>query len=178
VTIELSGELFAQASRRLADDPTIEVLGGDSRALLPGLVNREVATLFFLDGHWSGGHTAGSDSECPVLDELVALRGGHADDCFFIDDARLFTAPPAPPHDPSHWPSLIEVVDSLRAGWPEHHITLLADQMIAVPQAGRPLVDRYGQTLASRDSSSGSRPGPIARMRDRLEGALFRRRAM
>ena len=80
VTIELSDELYEKARSSLRDQPTIKALHGDSRLLLAGLVDPEVATLFFLDGHWSGGYTAGQESECPVLQELAALRGGNPND--------------------------------------------------------------------------------------------------
>jgi hypothetical protein len=165
VTIELSDELYEKARSSLGDQPAIEPLHGDSRELLAGLVDPAVATLFFLDGHWSGGFTAGEESECPVLDELAVLRGGNAHDCLFIDDARLFTAAPPPPHDPSHWPTLSEVFDAVRAVWPEHHVTMLADQVIAVPAAARPLVDRFGQGLVRTEAQPG---GPVARLLARL----------
>jgi hypothetical protein len=165
VTIELSDELYEKARSSLRDQPSIEALHGDSRVLLPGLVDPEVATLFFLDGHWSGGHTAGQASECPVLEELAMLRGGNPNDCLLIDDARLFTAAPPPPHDPTHWPTLVDVFDAVRAAWPEHHVTLLADQVIGVPPAARPAVDRFGQDLTRAEAE---RPRPIARFLERL----------
>jgi hypothetical protein len=182
VTIELSDELFAQAQSSLRDEPAIETLHGDSRTLLAGLVDPAVATLFFLDGHWSGGCTAGADAECPVLDELGALRGGNPNDCLVIDDARLFTAPPPPPHDPSHWPTLTDVLDAVRASWPQHHVTLLAGQVIAVPTTAKPLVDRYGQALADAlPEHPGRSRRPIAWLtgmlrRGRSESALSHRR--
>lgn len=165
ITIELSDELFERTRSALGDEPAIEALHGDSRVLLSGLVNPKVATLFFLDGHWSGGYTAGGDAECPVLDELAALHGGNPNDCLVIDDARLFTAAPPPPHDPSHWPTLIEVFDAIRGGWPRHHVTLLADQVIAVPQAGIEPVNRYGREVTDRESQIHSgRRGWISRI--------------
>jgi hypothetical protein len=157
VTIELSDELFTEARIALANHPQIEPLHGDSRDLLRGLVDDKQPTLYFLDGHWSGGPTAGAGAECPVLDEIAALRGGHANDCVLIDDARLFTAPPPPPHDPAQWPTLLEVLDALRAGWQKHHITLLADLVIAVPAAARAVVDRFGQALHAEEPHTSRR---------------------
>lgn len=168
VTIELSDELYAQAKSALADETRIEALHGDSRNLLPRLVDARLPTLFFLDGHWSGGPTAGENAECPVLDELAAIRGGNANDCIVIDDARLFAAAPPPPHDPAQWPTLIEVFDVLRAGWPEHHVTLLADQVIAVPSTARASVDRYGQAAEDELRLYRKQPGTFARLMDRL----------
>lgn len=153
VTIELSEQLHLQARLALANEPRITLLHGDSRALLPELVDPSVPTLFFLDGHWSGGPTAGHGMECPVLDELEVLANGHPDDCLFVDDARLFAAPPPPPHDPAQWPTLLEVFDAVRAAMPRHHVTLLEDLVIAVPARAKPLVDAFGQRRAARSGA-------------------------
>jgi hypothetical protein len=161
VTIELSAGLHTAAVAELAGIPAITALHGNSAALLPELADPATPTLWFLDGHWSGGPTAGEEAECPVLDEIAALAAGHANDCVLIDDARLFAAPPPPPHDPAQWPSLVEVFDALRAVQPEHHVTVLADLVIAVPRAAKPIVDRFGQSLAVVDEE----PAPSTGLR-------------
>jgi hypothetical protein len=148
VTIELSRELWESARRSQADVPNLELRHGHSSEELPAVVDPSLPTLYFLDGHWSGGPTAGEEQECPVLDELQAISAGHPDDCIFIDDARLFTAPPPPPHDPRHWPTLIEVIDAIRAARPDNHVTVLADQVIGVPKRAKPAVDRFGQRIS------------------------------
>jgi hypothetical protein len=167
VTIELSDELFEKAKSSLRDEPTIEALHGDSGVLLASLVDPETPTLFFLDSHWSGGYTAGTDAECPVLDELTALRGASPRDCLVIDDARLFAAAPPPPHDPSHWPTLMQLFDAVRTVWPDHHVSLLADQVIAVPRGGIPAVDRYGREVALAMQRP-ERRGPLSRLVETL----------
>ncbi len=105
---------------------------------------RDVASLYFLDGHWSGGGTEGVGDECPVLAELQAIGAGHPDDCFVVDDARLFTSAPPPPHDPAQWPTVAELFDAIRALRPEHVVTVLDDQVIAVPPRGKPALDAHG----------------------------------
>jgi hypothetical protein len=172
ITIELSDEMCAQAQSALRAERSIEVLCGDSRSVLPELVDPAAATLFFLDGHWSAGNTACGDLECPVLAELEVLRGGNPNDCFVIDDARYFAAAPPPPHDASQWPRLVEVFDALRVGWPRHHVTLLDDQVIAVPAEGVPFVDAYGQSVASEHIRSlENRQTLAARLLKRLREA-------
>lgn len=166
VTIELSEELARSAEEALRAQPRVRVVHGDSRIELPRLAAERVATLWFLDGHWSGGPTAGQAGECPVLEEIAALRAGHADDCVVVDDARLFAAAPPPPHDPGQWPTLMEVFDALRAVRGGHHVTLLDDQVLAVPASARRLLDAYGQRLTG--------PGTAAELRQlagRLAGA-------
>ncbi len=148
ITIELSRELWEQASRSQADLHNLELRHGDSSEELPRVVDPGTPTLYFLDGHWSGGPTAGEGHECPVLAELDAIATGHPDDCIFIDDARLFTAPPPPPHDPTQWPTLVEVIDAARAADDTRHVTLLDDLVISVPARAKPAVDRFGQWVA------------------------------
>lgn len=146
VSIELSPEFHAEASRELAAVANVEIVLGDSARVLPRVVDPSVPTLFFLDGHWSGGTTAGVEVECPVLEEIAALAHGHPDDCVIIDDARLFTASPPPPHDPAKWPTIVEVFDAVRAAKPSHHVTVLEDAVIAVPPRVKHLVDAWGRT--------------------------------
>jgi hypothetical protein len=169
-TIELSHQLHGQAREDLAELPAIEVLQGDSRTVIPQLVEDPVPTLFWLDGHWSGGPTAGAQDECPVLEEIAAIGAGTERDCVLIDDARLFVASPPPPHDPSQWPTLLDVFDALRAIRPTAHVTVVEDAIIAVPVEGKPVVDRYARAVlapAANDATAVA-GGLVARARRRL----------
>lgn len=158
VTIELSPELHAAARERLQDLPHVRAIHGHSVDWLGALADPAVPTLWFLDGHWSGGSTAGQQDECPVLAEIALLGQGHPDDVIVVDDARLFVEAPPPPHDPAQWPSLDEVTDSLRAAKPSHHVALLDDQLVAVPARVRPGLAEYQAKLSAR--GSGSTPQP------------------
>src|SRR5690242_12345335 len=93
VTIELSDEIAQRARQNLGDVLHVRVVQGDSREQLRALVDRDVPTLWFLDGHWSGGSTAGASAECPVLEEIAAIGAAGPLDCIIIDDARLFAGP-------------------------------------------------------------------------------------
>jgi hypothetical protein len=145
VTIELSESLAARAARELADRPNVTVRQGDSRRILPELAAADVPTLYWLDGHWSGGETAGAEHECPLLEELAAISADTAETALLVDDARLFTASPPPPHDPAAWPTIVEVFDALRSARHGHHVTVLRDLVIAVPGGARDLADRFGR---------------------------------
>src|SRR5919197_6696258 len=72
ITIELSQDLAERARETLADAPHVHILQGDSRERLRELVDPDVPTLWYLDGHWSGGFTAGDSAECPVLEEIAS----------------------------------------------------------------------------------------------------------
>lgn len=144
VTIELAAELHARAVTSLSDLSGVTALQGHSAQRLGEIADAGTPTLYFLDGHWSGGMTEGVNDECPVLEEIEAIGSGHPDDCLIVDDARLFTSAPAPPHRAEQWPTLIELFDAIRARRPEHHVTLLDDQVIAVPMRARAAADAHG----------------------------------
>jgi hypothetical protein len=167
-TIEASRSLFEQASERLSSFGNVRVVLGSSPTLLPSIlrdINRPA--LFWLDGHWSGGPTAGDQYECPVLDEIRAIdEWNHADaSCFLIDDARFFLGPPPPPNHPSEWPTFTEISDLLRRG-ADRYVTALDDVIIAVPSSHKRVVDSYWLPIAARHSellSTRGRGGRVAR---------------
>ena len=154
VTIERSEQLYRDAAEAMRSLANVKVLHGHSAERLPAVVDPSAPSLYFLDGHWSAGITVGADDECPLLQELEVIGQGAAADCIIIDDARLFAAPPPPPHDPDAWPTLLEVLDALRALHPAHHLTVLGDQVIAVPAEAKQAVDRYGQSLLEEPAQS------------------------
>lgn len=170
VTIEVSPELAAAAAARLRDCPAVQVRQGHSVRLLTEARDTTLPTLYFLDGHWSGGVTGGEDDECPVLEELRVIGRAHTHDCFVIDDARLFASAPPPPHRSAMWPELTDVIDQLRDLHPGHVVTVLNDQLIAVPRAAKPALDAYGQRIAAPASGAAARlfalvPGALERIR-------------
>lgn len=151
-TIELSPELAASAQAQLRDLPAVRVLQGHSVRYLRDEADSSRPTLYFLDGHWSGGNTSGEGDECPLLEELRAIGTGHQNDCVLIDDARLFASAPPPPHRPEQWPELTEVFDLLRDLRPDHVVTVVNDQVLAVPRLAKPALDAYGLRVAPTPS--------------------------
>lgn len=102
-----------------------------------------------------------------MLQELRTIGIGHPEDAFIIDDAQLFASAP-PPHRPEQWPELTEVFDLLRELHPEHVVTLLEDQVVAVPRRAKPAVDAYGLRL-QLSGGFGQRMMPyLLAARDRL----------
>jgi hypothetical protein len=93
VSIEMAPAIYETARRRFEGDPRVQLLLGDSGAVLPGVVaTLDHPALFWLDGHYMGGGTARAELDSPVKAELTALLRhpvrGHL---VLIDDARLFT---------------------------------------------------------------------------------------
>ena len=92
-TIEKDAALAAKAIERFREDPRVTVVAASSRDVLPELCREvTVPAFYWLDGHWSGGNTAGEDDPCPVMVELEAIASspscGHS--VVAVDDARLF----------------------------------------------------------------------------------------
>jgi hypothetical protein len=135
ITIEVAPGLAQAAKKSLAPLSQVTVLEGSSRDVLPGVIDRDQPTLYWLDGHWSGGVTGGESDQCPVLGELTAIGEGNPDDCILIDDARLFLAPPPPPHRREQWPTYRELEDAVHTIRPSHQVMVAHDVVIAVPES-------------------------------------------
>lgn len=75
VSIEISEQIAELARQRFKDDLNVEILTGDSAALLPSVLqtrDRAIPAIFWLDGHFSGSRfeTAKADMDTPILTEL------------------------------------------------------------------------------------------------------------
>ncbi len=98
-SIELS-ETFAQrAVDRFRNASNVEIISGDSGEELRKLVPRlSGPTLFWLDGHYSGGTTAHGAEATPIFAELeTVLKAEQRRHIVVIDDARCFGTDPAYP---------------------------------------------------------------------------------
>jgi hypothetical protein len=94
-TIELSEELYTMAKHKFIKCDKVAVLQGDSSEILPHIIpGIKNSTLFWLDGHYSGGITAKGEKSCPIYKELEAIfHLKNIDFVLMIDDARLFVNP-------------------------------------------------------------------------------------
>ncbi len=101
-SIELAPKFHELARRRFAGVGNVVLHQGDSGKVLAGLVGKlDAPTLFWLDGHYSGGDTAQGESNCPVRQELAAIFGGMRQPfVVLIDDARCFRNPKAKDYPP------------------------------------------------------------------------------
>jgi hypothetical protein len=92
LTIELDTSFCRAARWRLRKLAHVTVLEGDSKSILPVILESlDEPSLFWLDAHYSGWPTAKSDVDTPILDELdVVLSHGVAGHVILIDDARCF----------------------------------------------------------------------------------------
>jgi len=92
LSIELGGDLARRARHRFRDDAHIRILQGDSGEVLPELLNNiSTQSLFWLDGHYSGGFTAKGKTGTPVMREMRTILDHRIKNhVILIDDARCF----------------------------------------------------------------------------------------
>jgi hypothetical protein len=140
VTVERSDEFYERARQVLEPLANVRQVKSHSGEALRSLDSREGGTLYWLDAHWSGGETAGSDDPCPLIAELDAIGAGDPNDCLLIDDAREFSSPPD-----DRWPTLVEVLDAVRRERSGHYVTVVHDLVLAVPESARDIVDAFGR---------------------------------
>jgi hypothetical protein len=113
ISIEIDPNLHAEATKRCADRPNVEIMLGDGSVLLPQVIARTSNALLFLDGHFSGGQTGHGDEPEPVLREVDLLKSHlHNVSAVVVDDFRLFGVEPG-------WPRKSEVLRKLEDTFPE-----------------------------------------------------------
>jgi len=148
ISIELSQELWAEAAKRFADQPHVQILQGDSaeqlHTLSPELQSKNA--LYWLDAHWCvADGTAGELSQCPLLQELQAIDCLNDGSVVLIDDARLFLAPPLAPHEISQWPAFNEIVKALQGLSANHELMIVNDVIAFFPAVAKGALQRYAQ---------------------------------
>jgi hypothetical protein len=132
VSFELDQKLAEQAQNRFAKDSHIEIVQGDSGKLLGDyLAKIDEPSLFWLDGHYSGGITAKGVLETPIKNELNFIFShpvaGHV---ILVDDARCFTGE-------NDYPTLAELqslVHDQKPNWKfsvEHDVIRIHPQLSA-----------------------------------------------
>lgn len=90
-SIEIDKTLARYALFSFRTYPHISIVQGDSANTLKRLVSQQRKnTLFWLDGHYSGGITGKGQKNCPILEELDAILGSTLNHVVLIDDAHCF----------------------------------------------------------------------------------------
>ena len=147
-SVELSPDLCGAAKKRFADQPQVHIHEGDSAAFLKKLRGRfeGQGVLYWLDAHWCvADDTAGQTSQCPLLQELAALKMISDQSVILIDDARLYLCPPADPHEVSQWPSWQQIVNGLAEVSDRHEMMIVNDVIAFYPAAARAALHRYAR---------------------------------
>lgn len=98
-SIEVQPQLAALAAKLFSNNPSVEIVEGDSATALAGIARRiHGSAIFWLDGHYSAGITGRGAKDCPIFEELQAIAN-HPPARFsiVIDDRRCFGTDPAYP---------------------------------------------------------------------------------
>ena len=91
ISIELDQKLFESAVKLFSKCSNVQILHGDSGEVLKKVVpSLKKRSIFWLDGHYSGGVTAKGEKDCPVYKELTAILKSDLSHIILIDDARCF----------------------------------------------------------------------------------------
>jgi len=127
-SIELSDMLYERAAKRFRDFPHIEIVHGDSAREIQKVLRRlDGPTLFWLDGHYSGGLTARGERHTPILEELQhILSVNDTRYVILIDDARKFGTHP-------EYPTIEEVVHFVSARQPNLAVAVEDDIIRITP---------------------------------------------
>lgn len=160
-TIEINKQFSDQASQITNCPKNIEFIVGDSKNELKKLAPKlSDKTIFWLDGHYSGEDTGGSEHECPIMEELDAIKT-LPNSIILIDDARFFLGPPPAGHRATDWPGIDEIILKLTTNFPNNYSTLVDDTIISCPKKYKYILDadwqknfytRYPKTNASENN--------------------------
>ncbi|MCG8367192.1 MAG: hypothetical protein MJA27_28125 [Pseudanabaenales cyanobacterium] len=150
-TIEYSRELYEKVIQEYSYAKNIEFIFGDSRVVLDELVSSlEGSTLFWLDAHWSGGSTYGNTDQCPLVEELKVINNSQFENFILIDDARLFTSPPQPPHKVEQWPDIVTVINTLLSAKHNRYVVIIEDVIISAPTFAKQVVVQHCQAVNAK----------------------------
>lgn len=128
-SIELNEEFYEKAKRRFKGNDRINLILGDSGRELKHVMSQiDQPVLLWLDGHYSGGKTAGIEKHTPIFEELEHVFNspieGHV---IIVDDARCFGTDPA-------YPSAEELSDFIKSKRPDVDIIVEDDSIRMTPK--------------------------------------------
>lgn len=155
ITIENSKELFESACTNLSKYPNIECIYGNSGEKINDILKSlDKASIFWLDAHWCGGLTFGSDYECPLIEEINSIVNHPLDHILLIDDARYFIKPPKNSHSSLQWPGINEIVPALmkKSGY---YNFVCEDIIASVPESAKLHLQHYFNEIHKNEFPGG-----------------------
>ena len=145
-SVELSEKHYLDCKEKFKNEPHITLMHNHSPAALNLIMNKiqSESVTYWLDAHWCAAeNTQGELSQCPLLEELEAIKKLNTQSMIIIDDARLFLTTPPAPHEVSHWPNFMTIFDKLRELSPVHELTVVNDCILYYPQSIKEAIQKY-----------------------------------
>lgn len=149
ISIELSEIHWKEAFKRFENNSNILIINGSSHSILTKIKQElsNSSVLYWLDAHWCVDASISNEiSQCRLLDELESISSLNDKSIILIDDARLFLAPPLPPHELSQWPSFNNVVRALQSMSSIHEIMVVNDVIIFFPPVARESLNDFARS--------------------------------
>lgn len=141
ITIDISKEFQKQAKERCNKFTNIEYLSGDSRNMLPVVMNRiSNSCLFWLDAHNTIQVYGPGPDDCPLLEELTCIFASPFDHFIIVDDLNAFLPTekkihhPKKPLDVDIWPPIKQITELSNKFNYECYGVILYDVMAIVPK--------------------------------------------
>ena len=134
-TIELSRKLYQRASQRFQNNGNVHVYHGDSAVVLQNLLPRiKGKSVFWLDGHYSGGETARGNENTPIIQEIQLIRKHDIQDAvILIDDIRCFYRESNPASLLYGYPTIRSLFSAILEINPTYCFEIIGDVAIAYP---------------------------------------------
>ncbi|WP_160012578.1 hypothetical protein [Rhizobium sp. 18055] len=139
-SIELSEDLYGQATERFSGDPKVKLLLGDSSEKLQeaARLSSDPAAVFWLDAHWSGGNTARAEENTPIVSELKSILSCDLEQpIMIVDDMRYFVdiAAGFDVHEANYgYPLIRDLLAQVRELWPNHVPVVNGDLLFIFPE--------------------------------------------
>ena len=141
ITIEAHEKHYNGAVKQFKDNKNVRCVFGDSLIELPKVIRRlRKPALLWLDAHKCRFEESLTASECPLIDELKAIRDTGIRHVIMIDDARMFIESPPEPYDSAQWPTYEQVKELLPD---DYYIDIWHDAIIAVPKEAAHIVKHF-----------------------------------
>ena len=143
-SVEMSPQLFAEAQKTFEQEKGVHLFNGTSPDFFHEHKFTGKTVVYWLDAHWCGAdHTAGEESQSPILEELELLAPLGEKSVVLIDDARLYLSPPLAPHKVSQWPDFHSITAALLRLSPRHRLLVFNDVIIFYPESIRSALLEY-----------------------------------
>jgi len=154
-TIENSPAIFESASVTLSRYKNIYPLFGNSAVQLNNVITDiNKPAIFWLDAHWCGRDTYGSDDPCPLLDEIRIIKQSKYMHVLMIDDARFFLKPPPEPQNQELWPGLKEILTLLNKD--ANYFTFVSeDVIVSLPLSAKKALQPYFNEIHQNEFPGG-----------------------